>query len=86
MADLSYIEKRHLEKILGMGSGYVLDFSNRTFEEFVVDSTGKNIYDEKYSSAGGSKANRLRAFWDQGLAVGIIFLGQIFKSINDNGC
>ncbi len=65
MADLSYIEKRHLEKILGMGSGYVLDFSNRTFEEFVVDSTGKNIYDEKYSSAGGSKANRLRAFWDQ---------------------
>lgn len=46
-----------------MGSGYVLDFSNRTFEEFVLDSTGKSIYESKYDNASGSKANRLRAFW-----------------------
>jgi len=44
-----------------MGAGYVLDFSNRTFAEFVADSTGRNIYDPKYDNAGGSKANRLRA-------------------------
>lgn len=47
-----------------MGSGYVLNFSNRTFDEFVHGSTGKEIYDEKYNLNSGSKANRLRAFWD----------------------
>jgi hypothetical protein len=63
MSDLSNIEKRSLEKLFGMGSGYVLDFSNRTFEEFILDSIGKSIYDSKYDNASGSKANRLRAFW-----------------------
>lgn len=63
MSDLSNIEKRGLEKLFGMGSGYVLDFSNRTFEEFVLDCTGKSIYDSKYDNGSGSKANRLRAFW-----------------------
>jgi hypothetical protein len=63
MADLTNQEKRNLEKMLGMGGGYVLTFSNRTFADFVLDSTGKNIYDESYNSGSGSKANRLRAFW-----------------------
>lgn len=63
MSDLSNIEKKNLEKLFGMISGYVLDFSNRTFEEFILDSTGKSIYDQKYDNASGSKANRLRAFW-----------------------
>ena len=63
MSDLSNIEKRNLERLFAMGSGYVLDFSNRTFEEFILDSTGKSIYDSKYDNASGSKANRLRAFW-----------------------
>ncbi len=48
-----------------MGGGYVLDFSNRTFQEFVADSTGKNIYENQYDYASGSKANRLRAFWQK---------------------
>lgn len=64
MSDLRFIEKRNLEKLFEMGGGYVLDFSNRTFEEFVADSTGMNIYDTKYDYQSGSKANRLRAFWD----------------------
>lgn len=63
MSDLSNIEKRNLERLFGMGSGYVSDFSNRTFEEFILDSTGQSIYDSKYDNASGSKANRLRAFW-----------------------
>jgi hypothetical protein len=63
MADLSNLEKRNLEKLFGMWSGYVLNFSNRTFDEFVLDSTGKSIFDEKYNVGSGSKANRLRAFW-----------------------
>jgi len=63
MADLNFIEKNNLESLFGMGSGYVLDFSNRTFQEFFSDSVCKNIYDDKYNQASGSKANLLRAFW-----------------------
>ncbi|NDJ25523.1 CHAT domain-containing protein [Nostoc sp. B(2019)] len=65
MSNLSSVEKRKIEKLLEMSSGYVLDFSNRTFQEFIVESTGIDIYDDKYAYASGSKANRLRAFWDQ---------------------
>jgi hypothetical protein len=63
MSDLTNIEKRKFERLLGMGSGYVLDFSNRTFDEFVTDTVGRNIYDSKYDGHGTSKANRLRALW-----------------------
>jgi hypothetical protein len=63
VSDLTNLEKRAFEKLLRMSSGYVLDFSNRTFDEFVVDSVGMNIYDGKYENGSGSKANRLRAFW-----------------------
>ncbi len=65
MSDLTFIEKTKLEKSFQMGGGYVLDFSNRTFAEFVAESTGRDIYDAKYDYASGSKANRLRAFWTQ---------------------
>jgi hypothetical protein len=63
MSDLTNLEKRKLERLFGMSSGYVLDFSNRTFEEFILDSVARNIYDARYENASGSKANRLRAFW-----------------------
>lgn len=63
MANLTIIEKRILERLFGMGSGYVLSFSNRTFQEFFADVVHIEIYDEKYNYASGSKANRLRAFW-----------------------
>jgi hypothetical protein len=65
MSNLTFVEKRKLEQLLGMSSGYVLDFSNRTFAEFVRDSTGRDIYDSSYDYASGSKANRLRAFWQK---------------------
>jgi uncharacterized protein YbcI len=63
VSDLTNIEKVKLERLLGMSSGYVADFSNRTFHEFVLDSTGKDIYDSAYANGSGSKAQRLRAFW-----------------------
>jgi hypothetical protein len=63
MSDLNFLEKRTLENCFRMGGGYVLDFSDRTFAEFVVDSVGLDIYDDKYRYASGSKANRLRGFW-----------------------
>ncbi len=62
MAELNLSERQALEKGFGMGSGYVLDFSDRTFEEFIHDSVGRNIYDAKYAGNGQSKAKRLRAF------------------------
>lgn len=65
MSDLTVIEKTKLEKLFQMGGGYVLDFSNRTFAEFVAESTGRDIFDAKYNYASGSKANRLRSFWTQ---------------------
>jgi hypothetical protein len=63
LAELTFVERRHLEMLFGMGSGYVLDFSNRTFQEFVADAVSKNIDDSKYNYARCSKANRLRQFW-----------------------
>lgn len=63
MSDLTASEKRKLERLFGMGGGYVLDFSNRTFEEFVEDSVRRDIYDARYEYGSGSKANRLRGFW-----------------------
>jgi hypothetical protein len=63
MSDLSSTEKLKLEKMFGMESGYVLDFLNRTFREFIIENINIDIYDSKYEYVGGSKANRLRAFW-----------------------
>src|SRR6266481_840468 len=65
MSDLTFAEKRKFDQLLGMSSGYVLDFTNRTFAEFVMDSTGRDIFDSRYKYASGSKANRLRAFWQK---------------------
>lgn len=63
MADLTPKEKLLLEKLLGMSSGYVLHFSDRTFAEFFADTLGIDIDDPKYNRSGSSKAKRLRAFW-----------------------
>ena len=63
MNSLTHIEKHKLERELGMGGGYVLDFSNRTFEEFFREVVSVQIYDSRYDYGSGSKANRMRAFW-----------------------
>jgi Abortive infection C-terminus len=79
VSDLTAIEKRKLERAFGMGGGYVLNFSNRTFAEFFLDSFGIDIYDAKYDYGSGSKANRMRAFWDHennylvGKVLGLLF-------------
>lgn len=63
MSDLTALEKRKYERLLKMEDGYVLNFSNRTFEDFILDTTGRQIYSQQYYYGSGSKANRLRAFW-----------------------
>lgn len=45
------------------GKGYVWDFTNDTFKQFVESYTGLNIYDEKYlRDNGSSKMKRLKTF------------------------
>jgi len=66
MSSLSIAHKTFLETVLGMGGGYVLDFTDGSFENLFAD-VDIDIYDtDKYSGFGGSKANRLRALWKTG--------------------
>jgi hypothetical protein len=46
-----------------MEGGYVLNFSDRTFGEFVEETANVDIHSERYTSQGTSKANKLRVFW-----------------------
>lgn len=65
MSSLKILEKRRLESLFSMGGGYVLDFSNASFAELFRDSANIDIYSNKYAYGSGSKANRLRAFWEK---------------------
>jgi hypothetical protein len=58
---VSTLELRAIDTVLGMGGGYVLDFTDRTFAEFFRDH-GVQIDDPRYSVEGASKAKRLRYF------------------------
>jgi hypothetical protein len=64
MSSLTDIEKRYLEKLLGMQSGYVLDYSDATFGEF-FNRYMIDIHGRKYQTFGTSKAKKMRAFWEQ---------------------
>ncbi len=75
------MEKRKLERAFGMSSGYVLDFSNRTIEEMFLESVGVEIYDEKYNQGSGSKAHRMRAFWEK---EDNYLVGKMLRYIFDN--
>ena len=63
MSSLSMPEKNKLEKLFGMNSGYVLNFSDCTFADFFSDHGDIDIHGEKYCSGGTSKAKKLREFW-----------------------
>jgi hypothetical protein len=62
MSSLTIAEKYSLEKFLGMGSGWVLNFSDRTFGEFMNETANVDIHSQQYTSNGASKANKLRSF------------------------
>lgn len=61
-------ERDNLERTLGMESGYVLDFSDRTFDDFFFDTIGIDPQEQAhlFSGRGNSKAKRLRAFIERG--------------------
>jgi hypothetical protein len=55
-------DRQSLEAFFGMSSGYVLNFSDSTFGEFVFEKTGIDIHSSCYTNEGTSKAKKLRAF------------------------
>lgn len=63
MSDINRIDSIKLEKIFEMSEGYVLDFSNSTFRNFIFETLNIDIYDSNFEDKGTSKANRLRTFW-----------------------
>ena len=62
MAKIRPIDMTTIDQILGMESGYVLDFSDRTFAEFFAGELNIDINDDAYYAEGNSKAKRLRYF------------------------
>lgn len=64
MPKLKRSEIRKLDQIFDMEDGYCLDFSNRTLSEFFEDEMGIEIYDDRYSFNGESKAKLVRAFME----------------------
>lgn len=57
MASMDYIERDYFEQLFDMSLGYVLDFTNRTFQEFVYEKIQVDVY-SRYE--GLSKAKMLR--------------------------
>ncbi|QBS13529.1 abortive infection family protein [Legionella geestiana] len=86
MSDLTAVDKRNLERLFGMASGYVLDFTDRTYRDFFADHQ-IDIDNEKFKSLGTSKANRLRVFWqvENNHTVGKI-IEQMIMYGEETGC
>ncbi|GAA5658209.1 hypothetical protein Brsp06_04593 [Brucella sp. NBRC 13694] len=62
-------------KLVGdlFGEGYVMDFTNRTYQEFFRDEVGVDIYNDAYLiNEGNSKGKRLRAFMQKAQKVAIV--------------
>lgn len=62
MAFLKRSDIRIFDDALDMHGGYVLNFSDRTMQEFFEDEFGIDIYSERYRFNGSSKAKHVRAF------------------------
>ncbi|GEK35524.1 abortive infection family protein [Kurthia sibirica] len=62
MSSLSTKDLRWIEQILNMETGWVLNFNDRTFQNFVLSSVNIDIAGENYAYVG-SKAKRLRHFF-----------------------
>jgi hypothetical protein len=72
MATLSTTEMKLIDSIFGMYSGWVLDFSNSTFDAFFRRDVGVNIYDAVYATYGDSKGKRLRGFLENAQSAAVV--------------
>ncbi|SEK49049.1 Protein of unknown function [Stigmatella aurantiaca] len=62
MANIRTIDLLLLDNIFDMGSGYVLNFSDRTMAQFFAEQLNIDIDAPVYQKEGTSKAKRLRCF------------------------
>ena len=62
MSNIRSIDMMFLDDVFEMGSGYVLNFSDRTFAQFFVEELNIDIDNPIYARNGSSKAKRLRCF------------------------
>ena len=72
MPNFRSIDMMVIDDLFEMASGFVLDFSNRTFAQFFAEELNVDIDDPIFYKYGTSKANRLRCLLqtvDQGTAV-----------------
>ena len=60
MSTLSAVNCAFAEIVFDMEQGYVLNFTNATFKNFVLRSIGIDVEDDPKYKAGGSKARKLR--------------------------
>jgi hypothetical protein len=86
MAKLDFIEKRNISQLLNAG-GYVLNFTNATYRQFIFEKTGVDLY-EQY---GMSKGKNLEAIVsnESDITVGNLLLEllrymQAINCVNDN--
>ena len=59
MANFEPKDRIAIENYLQMGGGYVLNFNNRTFSNFISDSTGKYIDDEVSEESSSSEEEQV---------------------------
>lgn len=64
MSKINYKILKPLEDLLGMESGYVLDFSNLSFQRFVKAVIDIDIYEDEGYELYCSKANKLRQIFE----------------------
>jgi vacuolar-type H+-ATPase subunit I/STV1 len=64
MANLKYETIQCLEELFDMESGYVLDFSNSSFQRFIKGIISIDIYNDKGYEDYCSKANKLRQIFE----------------------
>jgi hypothetical protein len=62
MINIRSIDMLFLDDLFEMGSGYVLNFSDRTIAQFFAEELNINFDDPVYAKNGTSKAKRLRCF------------------------
>lgn len=60
MAELKYTTVQSIEGLFDMQTGYVMDFSNSTFQRFIKGTIGVDVYQDKGYEDYFSKANKLR--------------------------
>lgn len=65
MANLDFKTKQIIEELFEMNTGYVIDFSNNSFESFIKGAIGLDIYNGIGYEEYCSKANKLRQIFEQ---------------------